>query len=409
MRGKLLARLGTSLAAMLILSAASPVHHKLLVVSVDGLDWRYLRDADSLGLSIPNLRRLMAKGEVADGVIGVWPTVTWPSHTSLITGKRPDEHGILQNGRGTLDPALSYWSVRKLQAKTLWQCARAAGRTTAAITWPVTMEADITYNLPEVFEKRNGGSMDLTSIAAHATPGLVESIGRMYPSFPQQWMDDRTRTLATLYLLKAKQPDLILLHLVDLDSEAHDKGPFTANANAILERSDELIGEMLKGLPADYDIAVVSDHGFERVDHTANLLALMAQQGITGDLEPMGGIVVTRDAKVAAWLRGMSGKPGSAVGREIPHDELVAYAPKLADVVAAFEPPDHVVFGRAATGPVDTPPYEIGTHGFWPLRHDYRSVFVLDGPGIKPAHLGTLQMIDIEARLAAPLGIDCKN
>ena len=54
----------------------------LLVLSVDGLDWRYLRDADRLGLKIPNLRRLMAEGEVAQGVIGVYPTVTWPSHTS---------------------------------------------------------------------------------------------------------------------------------------------------------------------------------------------------------------------------------------------------------------------------------------------------------------------------------------
>ena len=62
----------------------------LLVLSVDGLDWRYLRDANQLGLKIPNLRRLMSDGEVTQGVIGVYPTVTWPSHTSMITGVRPD-------------------------------------------------------------------------------------------------------------------------------------------------------------------------------------------------------------------------------------------------------------------------------------------------------------------------------
>ena len=69
---------------------AAPAH-KLLVLSVDGLDWRYLRDRDAMGLRIPNFRRLLAKGEVADGVIGVWPTITWPSHTSIITGVRPDQ------------------------------------------------------------------------------------------------------------------------------------------------------------------------------------------------------------------------------------------------------------------------------------------------------------------------------
>ena len=75
--------------------------HKLLLISIDGLDWRYLRDREALGLKIPNLRRLLARSQVADGVTGVWPTVTWPSHTSLITGVPPAKHGILANAGGT--------------------------------------------------------------------------------------------------------------------------------------------------------------------------------------------------------------------------------------------------------------------------------------------------------------------
>ena len=64
-------------ASMAVPVAAAP--QKLLVLSVDGLDWRYLRDRDALGLAIPNLRRLLARSQVADGVTGVWPTVTWPA------------------------------------------------------------------------------------------------------------------------------------------------------------------------------------------------------------------------------------------------------------------------------------------------------------------------------------------
>ncbi|HLY26540.1 MAG TPA: alkaline phosphatase family protein, partial [Aggregatilineales bacterium] len=67
--------------------------HKLLVVSVDGLDWRYIRDRDALGLRIPNIRKLIARSQVADGVVGVWPTITWPSHTAIISGARPDQSG----------------------------------------------------------------------------------------------------------------------------------------------------------------------------------------------------------------------------------------------------------------------------------------------------------------------------
>ncbi|HEV2763582.1 MAG TPA: alkaline phosphatase family protein, partial [Pyrinomonadaceae bacterium] len=67
---------------------------RALVVSLDGLDARYLRRADEFGLKIPTLRRLMREGVWAEGVVGVYPTVTYPSHTTLVTGARPARHGI---------------------------------------------------------------------------------------------------------------------------------------------------------------------------------------------------------------------------------------------------------------------------------------------------------------------------
>lgn len=399
-----------SLAALALLAAcpAEAAPHKLMVLSIDGLDWRYIRDADKLGLKIPNVRKLLKRSQYADGVVGVWPTITWPSHTAIITGARPDQSGILSNARGPLDPALSYWAAGKLKVETLWQCAGAQGLTTATITWPVTMDGKITWNLPEVFLRRNGGSMDLEAVEKYATPGLVDEITRGYPSFAQQWVDDRTRIQATLFLLKAKHPDLVLTHLVDLDSEEHDQGPFAQNANAIMERTDELIGEVVKALPKEYDFALVSDHGFERIDHIANLRQQANAAGVAAGLEPMGGIVIAKDAAAAAWLRERSGKAGSDVGREIPHDELVRYAPKLADAVAAFEPVAHVLFGRSERDVPREPPPEKGDHGFWPLRDDYRSVFLLSGPGIKPSKLGQVEMIGLESRLAAVLGLRCR-
>src|SRR3954463_169758 len=169
-----------TLAAALVCGAALSAHaaavpvHKLLVVSVDGLDWRYLRDRDAMGLAIPTLRRILAQGAVAQGVVGVWPTITWPSHTSIITGVRPDQHGILGNQRPKADGGDYYWTVDLLHAPTLWACAAKAGLTTASITWPVTTDAPIPYDLPEYFRRRNGGSMDLASIQSKATPGLVD-------------------------------------------------------------------------------------------------------------------------------------------------------------------------------------------------------------------------------------------
>lgn len=395
-----------SLAACLCLQAETS-RHKLLVLSIDGLDWRYLRDRDQLRLHIPHLRRMLQEGRYAQGVIGVWPTITWPSHTSLITGVRPDQHGILGNRRPKPEGGDYYWTVNLLKAPTLWQAAAKHGLITASITWPVTTDASINFDLPEYFQRRNGGSMDLLSVARKSTPpGLVDEISRAYPSFPQQWVDDRTRALATIFLLKQKAPDLLLVHFVDLDSEEHDQGPFETNANAILERTDELIGEILQALPANYQFALVSDHGFERVDKTVNLSALLEKEKVGGALRAMGGIMVTKDEPVAQFLRQAQRDPANGVGREIPHEELVRYAPDLKDSLAAFEPAEHVMFGPTKNGELSGPPYEKGNHGFWPLRADYRSVFVLYGKGVQHAAEPEMQMLDIAARLASCLGLN---
>jgi predicted AlkP superfamily pyrophosphatase or phosphodiesterase len=391
-------------AALAAPAAAAP--QRLLLLSVDGLDWRYLRDADALGLKIPNMRWLLAKSQVADGVTGVWPTITWPSHTTMITGDRPDQHGILGNAAGVPDPALSYWSAKKIRTPTLYQCAKQAGRTSAAVNWPVTVDAAIDWNLPEVYAERQGDSSDMETVDRFGTPGLVAEIGRAYPSFQQQWLDDRSRTLATLYLLTRKKPDLMLLHLAELDSESHEQGPFTVYAKALVERSDELIGDILKVLPKDYAVALVSDHGFERIDRIANLKVMAAADGVTGAMTVTGGLVTTADAKAADWLRAQSGK--GDVGREVPHDELMKYAPQLADAAVAFEPASYVMFGNAASGAAHGTSQNKGGHGFWPARADYRSIFLLSGAGIKPGKSGGMEMTAMNEKLEKLLGLTCK-
>jgi predicted AlkP superfamily pyrophosphatase or phosphodiesterase len=379
---------------------ASAASHRLLVISVDGLDWRYLRDRDPLGLSIPNIRKLLTRSEVADGVTGVWPTVTWPSHTSMLTGVRPAEHGILANAGGPPDPALSYWSANKIKVPTLTQCLVSSGRTVGAVNWPVTVDAGINWNLPEVYARRNGDSSDMDTVDHFGTPGLVAEIGHTYPSFAQQWLDDRSRALATIFLLKQKHPDLLLLHFAELDSEEHEEGPFTPHAKAVVERTDELIGDILKMLPKGYDLALVSDHGFERVDHIAGLKAMAVSDGVTGQMTITPGLVTTGDPAVAAWLRQKSGKDD--VGREVSAEELARYAPLLSGT--AFEPAPHVMFGD---GPARSSSNTIGNHGFWPMRADYHSIFLLSGPGIKPRSLGTIEMVSLKDRFAAVLGVGC--
>ena len=378
----------------------------LLVISVDGLDYRYLRDADKLRLKIPTLRRLMREGEVTEGIEGVYPTVTWPSHTTMITGVAPAEHGILNNRRPQNEGGDYYWDASLLKTKTLWHAAREAGLKTAAITWPVTVNAAIDFNLPEYFQRRQGGAMDLRSIESKATPGLVEKIARVFPSFAQEWMDDRTRAQATIYLLRYERPDLILLHFVDLDAEAHHNGPFTREANAILERTDELIGEMLKAIPREMVVAIVSDHGFERADRVVDVSQAMSREGVKGNLEMRFGFLTTKDEVVAQWLRAASRESKYGIGREIPPEEWKRFLPQQAAGVAAFESAEHHLFGAAQAGEIYAKPAETGIHGLWPGRKDYSASLILWGNGIKAGRKPRASMLTLAPRFARVLGLD---
>jgi predicted AlkP superfamily pyrophosphatase or phosphodiesterase len=351
-----------------------------VLVSVDGLDHRYLKQADQLGLKIPNLRRLIREGTWADGVVGEVPTITWPSHTTMLTGVPPAIHGIQRN---------QVWDYSSIKVKTLWDEVRSSGRTSAAITWPVTVGAPITWNLPEVFEKRQGGSMDLAAIASKATPGLIDEITRKYPSFPQQWMDDRTRTLATIFLIQEKQPDLLALHLVDLDAEEHETRPFSVASKAILEYTDELIGEILAAMPKNEILALVSDHGFVSVEKTVH--------PAVGNVTPF--MVTARDASEAAELERLSHDPENGIGRRIPPSEWTRFSPGTPQPIAAYEPADLFLFSPNPTQGRYGKPAEIGTHGLWPGRPEYRSVFVLWGPGIPAQQIPEMSMLQIYGRL----------
>ena len=390
---------------ILILTApAVAARQPLLVVSVDGLDQRYLAQCDELKLKIPNLRRLMREGEWSKGVIGVVPTITWPSHTTILSGVDPSVHGIRSNRLPASEGGDYPWSAKLLKARTLLDAAHEAGLKTAAVTWPVTVDAPLDYNLPEYFQRRRGGAMDPRSIESKSVPGdLVTRIANMFPSFRQEWMDDRTRTQAVVYLLRVVHPDFTIVHLVDLDSEEHDNAPFSPESKAILEYTDELIGQMMAALPAGSAVALVSDHGFEKVNTEVNLAGLAAQRGVTG-LRTAGAIAIAETSAAADFLRETARDARYGIGRQIPKEEVVRFAPQYKDAAAIFESAPGFLFAFSAKeGEMFAKPREIGNHGHWPMR--YRSVYMLWGPGIRPARLDEFSIKEIAGRLAAVAGV----
>ena len=128
---------------------AAPV----LMISIDGLKPEYITQADAHDMKIPYLRTLLRDGTYAEGVVGIWPTITYPSHTTLVTGVWPDEHGITNNQE--FDPLQHFggawnWYAAGIRVPTLWQAAHKAGLRTASVGWPVSVGAtDVDYLIPE--------------------------------------------------------------------------------------------------------------------------------------------------------------------------------------------------------------------------------------------------------------------
>jgi len=78
-------------------ASSSPSRERhVLVISVDGLG-ASLYQLLAAKVHVPNLTRLRREGSYAEGVLGVYPTVTYPSHTTIVTGRMPAEHGIYSN------------------------------------------------------------------------------------------------------------------------------------------------------------------------------------------------------------------------------------------------------------------------------------------------------------------------
>ena len=258
--------LGGSLATRTV-SAQHNAKRHVILISIDGMTAIDYLHPDG-GLKIPNLQALEAKGCRADGMTGMFPTVTYPSHTAMITGEPSSVHGIYTNT--PLDPfgyenGGWYYYADKIKSPTLWQVLRKAGLKTAAVSWPVTVGAGIDYLLPEYRPVRT--PEDVSLMSALSTPGLFRAMIKLdstdYP------MGDAWRTKATIGILDEHHPDLLALHLSGLDAAQHRYSPHTPEAHAALEKIDAEIGEIRNAVAASGRAAqtawvVVSDHGFLR-------------------------------------------------------------------------------------------------------------------------------------------------
>ncbi len=417
------------------LRAEERPRRSILVISVDGLRPACYTKPDAEGLKVPNLRALAARGAFATGVFGVLPTVTYPSHTTLITGVPPRVHGIESNT--IFDPeghaaGAWNWYARNVKVPTLVSAARAAGLRTAAVWWPVAVGLAADWNFPEFWRSGSDSPADLDLLDALSTPGLIEAVsrdrGRPF-SYP---ITDDERVDTAIYVLKTGRPDLMLLHLVAVDFASHDAGPYGAEAHAAVEATDARIGRMFSALQdagmADRTlVAIVSDHGFLPVSRSLQPNAVLREAGFIkvdakGQVESWtavfhtnggsAGLVVADPqgaeavvARVRALFEPRIQDPGSGLRGILDRERITQLggSDRWQLVLDAREGFD---FSSAATDGWSVASKKRGDHGYSPDRPDLYASLILDGPGlVRTGDLGVVHMTAVAPTLAQYLDL----
>ena len=426
--------IGSALLVSALPSAASA--EPVLLISIDGLQPADILKSEERGIQVPNLKQFITNGTYADKVKGVLPTVTYPSHATLLTGVSPAKHGIV--GNNSFDPMQInqggwYWYATDFKVPTLWDAAAKAGLRTANIHWPVSVQAKaVRWNIPQIW--RTGHNDDAKLLKALATPGLIEALetdlGSYAPGIDESIEGDETRGRFAAALIRREKPDFTTVYLTALDHEQHEKGPDTAAAYAVLTRIDKVVGQLVSAQMAahpDSVIAVVSDHGFSKVDTEINLYRAFIDAGLivlngngkikSWEASPWnsGGssaIILARPddatlkARVAGVLATLKADPKNCIAEIAEPAEIarlggnpeasfyISYAPNA--YAGGFKGPDAPLVNASSSK---------GMHGYFPHSPLMRSSFMMMGKGVaKGRSLGEIDMRSIAPTLAKAMG-----
>jgi predicted AlkP superfamily pyrophosphatase or phosphodiesterase len=415
-------------------SSTKSIQH-VLIVTIDGMKPETYTEPDAHGLKVPTLREMVRNGASSDGAQSVMPTVTYPSHTSMVTGANPETHGIYTNT--AWDPLNQNsggwrWYTEDIRVPTLWQLARQEGLRTALIHWPVTTGAQADLNLPEYW--RASVPEDMKLVRALSTPGIFEKVAKEFPDFkpdvPPLDLTDAIWTDAACYAIENLKPNLLLLHLAMVDHWEHEKGPFSAEANAATETADVQIARLISsakkvGTWQTSVLVILSDHGFAPISQEMRPGVLLQQKGLI-TLDAKGRITDWMASEIidggSAYLyvkdpnddatrtalrnifEPLAGAEGSGIRRIASHDEVLGMGGDP-NAFLALEAADGTSFAAGYAGDLKGQSRGGGTHGYFPDRKEMRASMVIYGPAIGPGKIGHARLIDVAPTVAAWLGL----
>lgn len=409
----------------------------VILITIDGFRPDFYLDAS---YGAVNMRQLMANGAYAKGVNGIFPTVTFPSHTTIVTGVKPVRHGVYYNT--PFEPLGAsgrwYWDFGAIKSPTLWDAARQAGFTSASVLWPVSVGAPIDYNIPDVWSVGTTDRREVTRRSA-APAGLWEELelqatGKLEANefnLDKDYlvMDENVARMAG-YLIRKHKPNLVTVHLAAVDHAEHADGRDGDNVRRAVSGADRAIRTIIEavdkaGIKDNTAFIITGDHGFVN-RHTlvspnvwltkAGLMTNIRQNQWKAQFLASGGsaflyVKNKNDKKTIRQVKELLGALPEAqqkLFRVLEGKELAASGadPKVALALAA-EP--GIAFSGAATGEV-LKKTKGGTHGYFPNFAEIQTGFIGYGAGFKKgAMVPVMEMVDMAPLAASLLGLPFKT
>lgn len=273
--------------------AQTKVGHVILI-TIDGMHSNMITDPY---IPAENLKQMRDNGLYVNRIKGVAPAATYPSHTTIITGERPDNHQIFYNApfTGNCPRTISYWYADSIKAETLWQVVHEKGGKVASLFWPVsTGSRHIDYNVPEFWSiDRSIDQMEY--LKAYCTPvGLLDTLelyatGKLgNDNFLAGSIDrDAREAYMTNYIMNTYKPRLLTLHLITTDYAQHQTGMNSARTRRTVGSVDTAVGLIINNLKAtgmmDSTVVIVTgDHGFVDVNQELAPNVWLVENGLLG-------------------------------------------------------------------------------------------------------------------------------
>jgi predicted AlkP superfamily pyrophosphatase or phosphodiesterase len=273
---------------------------KLLMFMLDALcssDLPFMRQ-------LPHFSQIFANGSLVTHIEPAYPSLTYPCHATILTGKNPEGHGIFHNERirrgGHLgEPWFSMYN--EMKARTLLDYAAERGMTTCSLNWPVTGGAAWDYNMPMIVPYDYRGYEPEPYLRDTVTPILMEKYFWKYGRFQKgvdRSIDLHSMALAPDIIQDFGQCDVMLVKMGNLDTVRHIKGVYGEHVNEQLRVHDEELGVLMESIRryGDYDstnFVILGDHGQSNTDDVLHMNTLFEQEGF---LRSRDGKLVSFDA-----------------------------------------------------------------------------------------------------------------